>query len=246
NPRHGRSSHAGLMVVFDPATGLARGCLDAAELTALRTAAASAVATRVLARADATHLALIGAGEQAHSHLAAMRAVRPLTRVTVWARDPGKARAFAATYGIDTAPDVAAALASADIVCTVTDSPTPLVQPAMLRPGQHINAVGASIPAKQEIAAACLPSVRLFTDYRPSLEDQAGEVIAARRDGLIGPDHPIAEIGEVLSGTRPGRRDRAEITLYRSLGVAAQDLAAAAFILDRAAAAGIGTVVSMA
>ncbi|MDE2575206.1 MAG: ornithine cyclodeaminase family protein [Rhodospirillales bacterium] len=246
NPRHGRSSHAGLMVVFDPATGLARGCLDAAELTALRTAAASAVATRVLARADATHLALIGAGEQAHSHLAAMRAVRPLTRVTVWARDPGKARAFAATYGIDTAPDVAAALASADIVCTVTDSPTPLVQPAMLRPGQHINAVGASIPAKQEIAAACLPLVRLFTDYRPSLEDQAGEVIAARRDGLIGPDHPIAEIGEVLSGTRPGRRDRAEITLYRSLGVAAQDLAAAAFILDRAAAAGIGTVVSMA
>ncbi|MFI4981554.1 MAG: ornithine cyclodeaminase family protein, partial [Nevskiales bacterium] len=118
NPKYGRSSHAGLMLIFDPETGLARACLDAAELTAMRTAAASGVATQALARDDAATLALIGCGEQAHSHLAAMRAVRDLRRVIVWGRDPAKSAAFAATHGVESAPTIEAAIAPADIVCT--------------------------------------------------------------------------------------------------------------------------------
>jgi ornithine cyclodeaminase len=245
NPRHGRSSHAGLYLLFDPETGLASACLDAAVLTALRTAAASAVATASLARADAAVLALIGAGEEAVSHLAAMHAVRKLSRVLVWARDPAKAAAFARTHGVETAPSIAAAMAQADIVCTVTNPTTPLVTAEMLRPGLHLNAVGASMPANQEIAPECLPLLRLFIDYQPSLEAQAGEVIEARRRGIIAADHAITEIGEVLRGAAPGRRYDSEITLYRSLGVAAQDLAAAHFILARAEQAQRGTVVAM-
>ena len=245
NPRHGRSSHAGLYLLFDPANGLPSACLDAAVLTALRTAAASAVATAALARTDAAVLALIGCGEQAVSHLAAMRSVRKLGRVLVWGRDPARAAAFAATHGVETAPSIAAALAQADIVCTVTNPTTPLVTPEMLRPGLHLNAVGASMPLNQEIATECLPLLHLFTDYKPSLEAQAAEVIDARRRGIIAADHAITEIGAVLSGTAAGRRDAAEITLYRSLGIAAQDLAAAHFILGRAEQAGRGTVVTM-
>ena len=240
NPRHGRSSHSGLMVIFDATTGLPHAVIDAAELTALRTAAATAVATDALARTDATTVAIIGTGEQAHSHLAAMRAVRPITRFIVWGRDPGKTAEFAAHNHTDTAPTIADAVAQADIVCTTTPAATPLLTRAMLRPGLHINAVGASIPVMQEIATDIVPHVRLVTDFRPSLEAQAAEVIDARKQGLIPPNHPIAEIGEVLNGTTPGRTNPTDITLYRSLGVAAQDLAATLFILERATAAGLG------
>lgn len=243
NPRFGRSSHSGLMVVFDAETGLPAACIDAAELTALRTAAATAVATQALARPDSTRLALIGCGEQAHSHIAAMRAVRPISHITVWGRDPAKAAAFGRHNGVAVAASIEEAVAGADIVCTTTPSATPLLTAAMLRPGLHVNAVGASIPVMQEIATEIVPLVRLVTDFRPSLEAQAAEVIDARKRGLISPDHPIAEIGEVLNGSAVGRADPAEVTLYRSLGVAAQDLAATLFILQRAEAAGRGTVV---
>jgi len=245
NPRQGRSSHAGLVLVFDPETGLPTGCLDAAVLTALRTAAASAVATRALALADASCLALIGCGEQAHSHLAAMRAVRPIRRVLVWGRDATKAAAFARHYGIEACDTVADAITAADIVCTVTDADRPLVHAAMLHPGLHVNAVGASVPTRQEIDADCVLAARLFTDFRPSLEAQAAEIIAARNRGLIPPGHQAIEIGEVLAATKAGREGDADITLYRSLGVAAQDLAAAACILSRAETTGRGHVVDM-
>ncbi len=246
NPRHGRSSHAGLMLVFDPATGLARGCLAAAALTALRTAAASAVATRALAKSNASTLALIGCGEEAASHLAAMRHVRQLRRVLVWGRDPARAAAFARQHGIDQAPSIEAAVAQADIVCTVTDARTPLFQAGMLHAGLHINAVGASVPTQQEISTDCVPAVRFFTDYLPSLEAQAAEVIDARGKGLIGPGHAITEIGTVLSGAAAGRQGADDVTMYRSLGVAAQDLAAAEYVLRRAEQAGRGVVVDMA
>jgi ornithine cyclodeaminase len=245
NPRHGRSSHTGLYLLFDPATGLPSACLDAAVLTVLRTPAATAVATDALARPDASVLALIGCGEQAAHHIPAMRAVRPIRRVLVWGRNPERAAAFAHTRDAEAVSSVAAAFAESDIVCTTANPTTPLVLPDMLRPGMHINAVGASLPIHQEIAPACLPRVRLYTDYRPSLEAQAGEVIEARRRGLIAADHPITEIGKVLSRAAPGRRDASEITLYRSLGIAAQDIAAAHFIVERARAAGRGTIVEM-
>ena len=243
NPRSGRSSHCGVEVIFDADTGLPAAVVDAAELTAIRTAAATAVATDALARPGPARLALIGCGEQAHSHIAAMRAVRPISSIVVWGRDPAKAAAFAAHNGTEVAPTVAAALAAADIVCTTTPATEPLLTEAMLRPGLHINAVGASIPTMQEIATDAVPRVILVTDFRPSLEAQAAEIIDARRRGLSAADATFAEIGEVLAGTRPGRTGPADITLYRSLGVAAQDLAGARELLRLAEAANIGVVV---
>lgn len=245
NPRHGRSSHTGLYLLFDRATGVPAACLDAAVLTALRTPAASAVATEALARPGDAVLALIGCGEQAAQHIAAMRAVRPIRRVLVWGRNAERASTFARAHDAEFFPSLAAACAEADIVCTTTNPTSPLVTPQMLRPGMHLNAIGASLPMHQEIAPECLPAVHLFTDYKPSLEAEAGEVIEARRRGVIAADHPISEIGEVLNGSAPGRRDDREITLYRSLGIAAQDIAAAHYILERARAAGRGTVVQM-
>lgn len=245
NPKHGRSSHAGLMLLFDAETGLAELCMDAAELTALRTAAASALATRVLARADARRLTILGTGEEAGVHVRAMRAVRPIDEFVVWGRDAAKAAAFAERHGGRAVGSVAEAVEAADIVVTATSARQPFLAAGMLRAGQHVNAVGGSVPAMQELAPEVLTRVRLFTDYIPSMEPQAAEVIQARAAGIIGAEYPVTEIGAVLAGA-PGRRDDAEITLYRSLGIAAQDLAAAHFILARARAAGRGVDVDMA
>ena len=246
NPALGRSSHAGLMLLFDTATGAPVLCMDASELTALRTAAASAVATEALARADAGVLAIIGAGEQAHAHVVAMRAVRGIGRLSVWARDAGKAAAFAAMHGGDVARTLAEVVGGADIVCTTTAAGQAFLRADMLPAGVHLNAVGASVPSARELAPDCVAEMRVFTDYRPSLEAQAGEVIEARAAGLIGADHEITEIGDVLRGVAPGRRDSGERTLYRSLGVVAQDLAAARFIMGLAKERGVGVVAEMA
>jgi ornithine cyclodeaminase/alanine dehydrogenase-like protein (mu-crystallin family) len=243
NPTFGRSSHSGLYLLFDGATGLPVLCMDAAVLTAIRTAASTAVASRVLARPDSQVLAILGLGEQAHSHIAAMRAVHPIRRIIAWGRDRAKLEAFAADNGVEMAASAAEAVAPADIIVTATPAKAPFLTAAMLRPGQHVNAVGASVAFMQELDADVVPAVRFVTDYRPSLEPQAAEVIAARRLGLIAPDHDIPEIGEVIAGRAAGRRGVGDITLYRSLGIAAQDLAAAHVILARAAALGVGVVV---
>jgi len=246
NPKFGRSSHSGLFLLFDGASGLPVLCMDAAVLTAIRTAASTAVASRVLARPDSRVLAILGLGEQAHRHIAAMRAVHPIERIIAWGRDPAKLAAFARDNDVATAATAAEAVAQADIIVTATPAREAFVTAAMLRPGQHVNAVGASVAFMQELAADVVPAVRFVTDYRPSLEPQAAEVIAARRDGLIGVDHDIPEIGEIIAGRKPGRRGVDDITVYRSLGIAAQDLAAAHFILARAEAGGVGTVIDMA
>jgi alanine dehydrogenase len=243
NPRHGRSSHAGMMILFDAETGLPRACMDAAHLTAMRTAAASAVATRALAREDASVLAIIGTGEQAHSHLAAIQAVRELRRILIWGRDLAKAESFCATHpGVEIARSIEDALAAADIACTVTAARRPIVTAAMLHPGLHLNAVGASVPTMQEIAPECLSLAALFTDFRPSAEAQAGELREARQRGLVAAETAPIEIGAVLDGTAPGRADDDAITIYRSLGVAAQDLAAAHLLLELAEREGRGIV----
>jgi ornithine cyclodeaminase len=203
-------------------------------LTALRTAAASAVATRLLARPDARRLAIIGAGEEAEGHIAAMRAVRPVEQVTVWSRNRDKTAAFADKHGVAAAPTMAAALADADIVCTTTSATAPFLSAAMVPEGAHLNAIGGSMPYLRELQPDCVPALAFFTDYRPSLETQAGEVIDARAQGLVSADWQATEIGEVIAGQRPGRTGDAQRTVYRSLGVAAQDLAAADFIAARA------------
>jgi ornithine cyclodeaminase len=251
NPAAGLSSHLGLVVLFEPEHGRPVALLDAAELTAIRTAAASGLATRLLAREDAADLAILGAGEQARSHLEAMLAVRPIRRVRVWSRTEANAAAFAASEGarhglvIETAPDPRTAVEGADIVCTVTASRTPVLQGAWLAPGVHVNAAGASRPDAAELDTEAVVRARYFVDCRASTELEAGDWLRARAAGAVGPDHIAAEIGEVASGARPGRTSDSEITLFRSLGVAAEDLAAAAYVLEAARARGVGQTASL-
>ncbi|HWF78399.1 MAG TPA: ornithine cyclodeaminase family protein [Caulobacteraceae bacterium] len=246
NPAAGLSSHLGLVVLFEAEHGRPAALLDAAELTAIRTAAVSGLATRLLANPDAGDLAILGAGEQAASHLAAMRAARRVRRVRVWSRTEASARAFAAAQGakqgleIEVAPTARAAVDGADLVCTVTASREPVLAGDWIAAGAHLNVVGASRPDATEIDTAAVVRARYFVDCRASAELEAGDWLRALEAGVVRPDHIAAEIGEVANGTRPGRRSEAEITLFRSLGVAAEDLAAAQYVLEAARARGMG------
>jgi ornithine cyclodeaminase/alanine dehydrogenase-like protein (mu-crystallin family) len=246
NAAAGLSSHLGLVILFEPEHGRPVAIMDAAEVTAIRTAAVSAVATALLARDEAGDLAILGSGEEAASHLAAIREIRQLRRVRVWSRTPANARAFADREGahhglaIEVCADVREAVDGADIVCTVTGARTPILMGDWVAPGAHVNAVGACTPTTAEIDAALLTKARFFVDLRASAEAEAGEYRAARAAGLIGPDHILGEIGEVAAGAVAGRSAAADITLFKSLGVAAEDLAAARLIFDRAQAEDAG------
>jgi ornithine cyclodeaminase len=237
NPRQGRSSHIGLITVFDAQTGEPLAVLDAAKITALRTAAASAVATRALARPDARTLAILGTGEQAIAHLEAMLLVRPIDTVKVWGRDRTHVELFLARTSLNSdvrllaSETIAEALDGADIACTVTSSPVPLFGPELLPPGIHVNAVGASSPDVMEIDPAVVAAAYYVVDFRGSALAQAGELIAAIARGFIGVNRTLPEIGEVLAGDAPARTARDQITLYRSLGIIAQDLAVAAEVV---------------
>ncbi len=248
NVAAGYSSHQGAVVLFEPEHGTAIAVMDGGPLTARRTAAASAVATRALARADAAVLAMVGAGEQARYHLDALMMVRPIRELRIASRTEKSALSYA-QHARDRYPglavtlagtDAEAAVRDADIVCTVTSSPTPVLRGDWIAPGTHLNVVGASIPSKREIDDATVLAARVFVDYRPSTFAQAGEIVDMIAAGRIGREHVVAEIGEVLGGTGPGRRDGGEITLYRSLGIAAQDLACAHHCWEKARAAGRG------
>jgi ornithine cyclodeaminase len=243
------SSHLGLVLLFEAEHGRPVALLDAAVITAIRTAAASGLATRLLARPDAGDLALLGAGEQARSHLAAMLAVRTLRRIRIWARDGGKAAAFARDEGarhgvtIETAASVPQAVAGADIICTLTKARDPILLGEQLAPGVHLNVVGSSIAATAEIDTPAVVKSRYFVDCRESTINEGGEYLRALKAGAITPEHILGEIGEVANGSRIGRRSPSDITLYKSLGVAPQDLASAHYVLEKARAAGVGQVV---
>lgn len=251
NPARGLSGHRGAMVVFEPETGSPVAMMDAGLLTAIRTAAASAVATKALAREEAEVLTLIGTGEQAEHHLTAMCAVRPISNLRVVARDPAKAEKFAnwaaaqhPELKISHGTDAKKAIQAADIICTVTNSATPVLNGEWMEAGQHFNIVGASIPTKREIDDDAVKRAALWVDYRPSALAQAGELVDMIAAGQLTEDHIRAEIGEVLTGQAPGRRNQTEITMYRSLGVIAQDLAVAQFLYEQATAGGLGTDVA--
>ena len=243
------SSHLGLVLLFEAEHGQPVALLDAAEITAIRTAAASGLATRLLANPDAGDLALLGAGEQARSHLAAMRVVRTLRRVRVWARDAAKAAEFAQREGaaqqiaIETAPTVSAAVAGADIVCTLTKAREPILLGDWLAPGVHLNVVGSSIATTAEIDTPAVVKSRFFVDYRDSTRNEGGEYLRALAAGAISPAHILAEIGEVANGSQRGRNARSDVTLYKSLGIAPQDLASAHYVLAKARTAGVGQVI---
>jgi ornithine cyclodeaminase len=247
----GVDSHQGGVLIFDAANGAPLALLEAGAITAVRTAAVSAVATDRLARREASTLAILGAGTQARSHVEAMLAVRPITRVRVWARDPKKVQFFAdeqaARHGVvvEPAASVQAAVEGADIVCTTTSASEPVFFGHMMEDGMHVNAVGASIPSWRELDTEAVTRSKLFTDRRESLENEAGEYIRALETGAIGDGHLQAELGEVLIGAHPGRTSDAEITLFRSLGLAVEDLAAGWLVYQRARERGVGTRVDL-
>lgn len=252
NPARGLSSHRGAIVLFEAETGEAVAMMDASLLTAVRTAAASAVATRALAREDATSLAIIGYGEQAEHHLDAMLAVRPIGRVAVAGRSADKAAAFCAHASerhpgvtFTSRSDVKAAVADADIVCTVTASAAPILMGDWLPAGCHVNVVGSSIPSMREVDDRFVERAAIWVDYLPSTLAQAGEIVEMIAAGRFSADDIRAEIGAVLAGGAAGRSAADEITAYRSLGIAAQDLASAHFIHAQAQAAGRGQRVDL-
>jgi ornithine cyclodeaminase/alanine dehydrogenase-like protein (mu-crystallin family) len=243
------SSHLGLVLLFEAEHGRPVALLDAAEITAIRTAAASGLATQLLARPEAGDLAILGAGEQARSHLEAMMAVRTLRRVRVWARDRDKARRFADAEGgrlgvvVETSATVREAVAGADIICTTTKAREPLLLGDWLAPGVHLNIVGSSIAAAAEIDTPAVLKARFFVDRRESTINEGGEYLRALQAGAITPQHILGEIGEVANGSKVGRASPLDVTLYKSLGIAPQDLATAHYVLEKARAAGVGQVI---
>ena len=251
NPARGLDAHQGLVTLFDGETGVPTAILDAAAITEIRTAAVTAVATSVLARQDARTLAILGAGTQARAHLRALTGTVRFGQVRVYAPTEAHARAVAAQAGdagaaVRVAPSAEEAVRQADVVVTATSSREPVLRRAWLAPGAHVNAVGASSPQARELDTATVAASALFCDSRESLRNEAGEFRLAIQEGLIaGEEHVRAELGEVLAGTAAGRRDDGELTLFRSLGLAIEDLAAAESAAEAARAHGLGTEVEL-
>jgi ornithine cyclodeaminase len=233
NFARGIQSHQGLIVLFDPETGAPVCVVHAGEVTAIRTAAASAVATDVLARKDARRLALLGYGEQAQTHARAIAKIRNLESVVVWGRSPDRARAFAERMQTELGTPVAAAenveraVGKADIICTVTAATEPILKGAWLRPGTHVNVVGSGYAGPAEVDNDLVVRSRFFVDSREGVLNQGAEFLRAKAAGLVGDEHIVAEIGQVLDGEISGRRSAEEITVYKSLGHVVQDLASA-------------------
>jgi ornithine cyclodeaminase/alanine dehydrogenase-like protein (mu-crystallin family) len=226
----GRPSHQGVVMLFDPVTGELACIAEAREITAVRTAAASAVATDALARPDAKRLALLGYGEQAETHLRAIGKVRALETVTVWGRSAERAKAFAermrgeAGVAVEVAPTAQAAVAQADIVCTVTPAAEPILKGAWVAPGTHVNVVGSSFAGPAEVDSDLVVRSRFVADYREGVLKQGAEFLIAKAAGLVGDEHVVGEIGEVLAGKVAGRQSDHQVTVYKSLGHIVQDL----------------------
>ena len=250
NPEAGRPLVHGAVLLFDPETGVPAALLEGTALTALRTGAASGLATELLARKDATRVAVIGSGAQARTQLEAVCCVRRVESVAVYSIDqPGAERFVQQMAGNRGVPrDVGVvgsareAAREADIVCTATSSAEPVLGPDDVASGVHINAIGSFTPEMQEIDPSLIGGARVFVDQRRASLAESGEIIAAVRDGLI-EERELFELGEIVNGEVRGRVDDAQITLFKSVGVAVQDLCAGARALERAAREGLGVEV---
>ena len=240
--RLGRTRHQGVVVAFDGKTGAVSCIADAEPITKIRTACATAVATDALARADARVLAIFGSGVQAEAHLRALPLVRPFSEILLWGRSPEKSRALAEAMGgpvgqaivpIESAEEAAR---RADVICTVTSSREPVILGDWVKPGTHLNLVGSSMLGPVEVDAALVAKARYVADYRPGVIAQGAELAVARDAGLVDDSHVVAEIGEVLADRIAGRENDEQITIYKSLGHVAQDLAAANYLQQRATA----------
>lgn len=244
-------SHIGVVLLFGAEHGELKAIADASSITAIRTAAVSGVATKLLARPEASSLAVLGAGVLALHHVDAVRAVRPITKVTLWSRSGVRAEATAAKIrterGIDVIVSASArgAVEGADVVCTITSSRTPILEGTWLAPGSHVNAVGASLPTARELDTAAVASAKLYVDRRESTLNEAGDFLIPRAEGAIDNDHILGELGELLNHTVVGRRHADDRTLFKSLGLAVEDVAALQHIFEKAERSGAGTMISL-
>jgi ornithine cyclodeaminase len=248
-----RPTHQAVIVAFDPLTGSPAALMDGEAITAARTAAGSALATDLLARKDATRLAVLGAGVQARAHLRALPRVRPFREIIVGARDASKASALAREMASETGVWVRAAsfsdaVRAADVVCACTHSAEPVVRREWLRPGTHVNSVGYNTAGREvdgETVAASLVVVESRAAALAPPPGGSNDLLWPIRDGLITAAHVHAELGELVSGSRPGRADATQLTLYKSVGVAVEDAAAAALVLRLARERGIGRTIAL-
>jgi ornithine cyclodeaminase/alanine dehydrogenase-like protein (mu-crystallin family) len=244
NPRRGLDAHQGTVTLFDGETGEVRALLNASAITAIRTAAVSGVATRLLAREDTRVLGILGAGVQARSHLEAMQVVRSFDEIRVYSPTPEHAEAVAALAPAARAVGSAEeAVRGADVVVTATNASEPVLPRDWLAPGAHVNAVGGRPPKMRELHPDTIAASAFYVDRRESTQTEAGDYIDALEQGAIGPDHIRGDLGEVLTGTRPGRQSPDELTVFRSMGLAVEDLAAAEYVVIRARESGRGTTV---
>ena len=239
NPARGLDTHLGAVLLHSGETGELLAVVNAAAVTAIRTAAVSAVATKVLARPEASRLAVLGAGVQARNHLASIPLVRNIKQVKVYSR--GGAETLGGGV-VEVCGEAEEAVRGADIVVTATSSKTPVLRREWLASGCHVNAVGSSVPSARELDGATVAAASFFVDRRESALNESGDYLFALREGAIaGPEHIRAELGEVLVGKSAGRKSADEITLFKSLGLGVEDLASAAFIFEKARRLGTGT-----
>ena len=244
----GIQSHQGAVLLFDPDTGALAALIQAGEVTAIRTAAATAAASNALARPDASRLAILGYGEQAREHAHAMVEVRTVSEIRLWGRSPDRAQALATRLEAELQRPVTVsasareAVRDADLICTVSAAYEPILESAWVMDGAHVNLVGSSRDGPREVDDALVVRGRIFADHREGVLRQGAEVRHAIAAGLIGEDHVLGEIGEVMSGAKTGRQGPGDVTIYKSLGAVVQDLYAGWFIYGRAVAEGLGTV----
>jgi ornithine cyclodeaminase/alanine dehydrogenase-like protein (mu-crystallin family) len=240
NPAKGKDAHQGAVLLFSAETGELLALINASAITAIRTAAVSGVATDLLAREDACDLAIVGAGVQARTHLVAMAEVRSIKRCRVVSRNIEHARLFAdemrerVAFAIEPVESVDLAVQGADLIALVTNAKEPVVRREWITSGAHLNVVGSSTPHAREVDTATMAASALFVDRRESTLNEAGDYLFAMREGAIAPEHIRAELGEILTGEKPGRTSHDEITLFKSLGLAIEDLAAANYLYRKA------------
>lgn len=252
NPGRGLPAIHAAVLILDAGTGQPRALLEGSRLTALRTGAATGLATDLLARPEASVLACYGAGVQARTQVEAVRTVRPIREVRIVSRTRESAETLAAELldgdpelAVDVPEDRNAALAGAHVVVAATSSPEPVFDGARVEAGTHVNSIGAYTPEMREVDAELVRRSRIVVDQREAALEEAGDLIGPIRDGVITDADLHAELGEIVNGARPGRASADEITLFKSVGSAAQDLAAAVRVLARVEAEGWGTVVEL-
>jgi ornithine cyclodeaminase/alanine dehydrogenase-like protein (mu-crystallin family) len=246
NPTLGLDAHQGAVLLFSAETGELEALVNATAITALRTAGVSALATNLLARKDATELAIIGAGVQARTHVRAIAQVRKLERTLIVSRDPQHSKQCAIElaaefdFTVQSVNSVSEAVKEADIIVTATNSHEPVLDYKMLSPGTHINAIGTHSPKSREIDSATMANALIFVDSREAAINEAGDFLVAASEGVIGDENILAELGEVLTGVKPGRTSDREITLFKSLGLAIEDLVCAHHVVRQAKARNLG------